>query len=82
MDFKFFRVVRIIGLVGIKLNLTIQLSYHASSKCINLSLKLYVMRKWLMLTTGRFSLRRMETTKPRMTTPPPPETKKHHFSPL
>ena len=52
MDFKFFRVVRIIGLVGIKLNLTIQLSYHASSKCINLSLKLYVMRKWLMLTTG------------------------------
>ena len=26
MDFKFFRVVRIIGLVGIKLKLTIQLS--------------------------------------------------------
>ena len=27
MDFKFFRVVRMIGLVDIKINLTIQLRY-------------------------------------------------------
>ena len=51
MDFKFFRILRIIGLVGSMRNFTIQQiitclnAYHAYKKCLNLSLKLYVMSK-------------------------------------
>ena len=59
MDFKFFRVVRIMRLVGIKINLTEQLP-----SVLICSIKLYVMSRYLILSTGRFSLRWMETTKP------------------
>ena len=51
MDFKFFRVVRIIGLVDIELNFAIQLL------CLKhlFALKIVCHDKLLILTSGKFS---------------------------
>ena len=54
MNFKFFRVVRIIGLVDIELNFA-QYNYYVKTNLF--ALKIECHDKLLILTSGKFSLR-------------------------